>query len=94
MGPKVRQGKYNMTKTKTIANLADYMYPKLRRQQKKKRPQNPKELIEQAIAKDDPELIPEMYDDNDGSDELRDAKYDWDMMADRERKYNAERWDR
>ena len=55
----------------------------------------PKEMIERAIAEDDPENIPDMYDDIDGSDELRDAQYDWDMMcADMERKEQAERWDR
>ena len=83
-------------KTKTIASLADYMYPRLRKQWKKKRPQEPKELLDSAIAHDDPEQIPDMYDeDADGSDELRDAKYDWDMMnADMERKEMAERWDR
>ena len=80
---------------KTKKTIADYMYPKLRKNWK--RPKDPKELIDQAIAEDDPELIPDMYDDNDGSDELRDAQYDWDMMADRfdmDRKYQAERTDR
>lgn len=51
--------------------------------------------LDKEILKDNPETIPDLYDeDGDGSDELRDAQYDWDMMADRERKYNAERWDR
>ena len=41
----------------------------------------PKELIERAIAEDDPELIPDMYDDN-----------DW--RADMQIKEMCERWDR
>ena len=60
-----------------------------------KRIKDTEELLDKELAQDNPENIPDMYDDNDGSDEIRDARYDWDMMcADMERKEQAERWDR
>ena len=54
-----------------------------------KRIKDPKELLDRALANDDPELIPDMYDDNDWRTENRLAE-----MADNDRKYQAERTDR
>ena len=65
------------TKEKSIT-LADYMYPKLR---KKKRPADPKQLIECALG-NNAEPVKEYPD--------WDEAYRFEM----ERKYQAERWDR
>lgn len=65
---------------KSMKTFADYIYP-IQRKQWKKRIGNPKELIDQAIQKDNPELIPDMYNE--------DA-----YRADMEIKEMAERWDR
>ena len=79
LGPKQRQGNHNMKTRQKSITLADYMYPILRR--KKKRIKDPKELLDRALAHDDPEQVHDMYDED---------AYRFDMA----RKEYAERWDR
>ena len=56
----------------------------------------PKELLDGALGNNAEPIkeYPDWDEASDGSDEIRDARYDWDMMADRDRKHHAERWDR
>ena len=72
----------NSTEKTRQLSEADYWYGTLRKNWKtKSRIKEPKELIEGAIAKDNPENIPDMYDED---------AYRFDM----DRKYQAERSDR
>ena len=73
----------NSTEKTRQLSEADYWYGTLRKNWKAKRPQNPKEMLDRAIAQDNPENIPDMYNE--------DA---WQNDPDMDRKYQAERWDR